>query len=151
MSRLEKFDIKKVNNYMLEQINETLIESYGFSLSFKSIEGDNFCKCICEEIEDSTFSDAFGEKGTIEFNYSHDEGLKVVVNVSKDKSSKLYSKMPDLIEQNILDKEKFDYSYTEIDEQTQTMSFTIKYFYNFEENTKQSIDILAMMLINIVL
>lgn len=47
--------------------------------------------------------------------------------------------------------EKFDYSYTEIDEQTQTMSFTIKYFYNFEENTKQSIDILAMMLINIVL
>ena len=143
---MELFDLNNVPKQMVDAITN----AYDiYELTFKTKIDDNSCSVYCDNISDYDFERKFGN-GYIEFKYSHENNLELIVTFSDEKAQNVVSRLSNILEEENLFN-KFICSVSEYKTGEIKLSFTVKYLIEHEDNIGTYTDALCWYLINIML
>ena len=136
---------------VLTLMHDTVLNVFEFDeLQFKTKIDENSCSVYCDEIKDDTYERKLGIDGFIEFKYSHENSLELIVTFSDEKAEMIVSRLSNILEEENLFN-KFICSVSEYKIGETKLSFTVKYLIEYEDNIGTYTDAFCWYLINIML
>ena len=136
-------------NNVLKQMHDTVIDVFEFNeMDFKTRICENSCSVYCDQITDEDYERKLGNEGYIEFKYSHENGLELIVTLSVDKSAEFGMKLPKVLAQEIAPY-PLKHTISEYIPGETSVNFVVKPDINSEDQISTYTDILAWLLVNI--
>lgn len=136
-------------NNVLKQMHDTVIDVFEFNeMDFKTRICENSCSVYCDQITDEDYERKLGNEGYIEFKYSHENGLELIVKFSEEMSQILSSRL-----ERILKEESagytLEYFVNPYVPGQSKLGFNVKRDIEFEEHIGMNTDILGLFLMNV--